>query len=88
MTQQSTSSSGGVGVYGLLGVAFVVLKLCEVIDWSWWWVTAPFWGPVLAVIVFLIIYVAIALVKEVRADRRLRDRELRGLSPSKRRKIG
>lgn len=29
---------------GLIGVAFVVLKLCHVIDWSWWWVTAPFWG--------------------------------------------
>lgn len=27
----------------LLGVAFVVLKLCNVISWSWWWVTAPFW---------------------------------------------
>ena len=28
----------------LLGVAFVVLKLCKVIDWSWVWVTMPFWG--------------------------------------------
>jgi hypothetical protein len=35
---------------GLLGVAFVVLKLCKVIDWSWWWVTAPFWGPVALVL--------------------------------------
>jgi len=26
-----------------LTIAFVVLKLCEVIDWSWWWVTAPLW---------------------------------------------
>jgi hypothetical protein len=29
----------------LLGVLFVGLKLCGVIDWSWWLVTAPFWGP-------------------------------------------
>lgn len=29
---------------GLLGVAFVVLKLTDVIDWSWWYVTLPFWG--------------------------------------------
>jgi len=41
---ESSSSSGGVGVLGLLGVVFVTLKLTEVIDWSWWWVTAPFWG--------------------------------------------
>lgn len=40
------SSSGGIGVLGALGVVFVTLKLCGTIDWSWWWVTAPFWGPV------------------------------------------
>jgi len=43
MTKAETSSSGGIGVLGLLGVVFVTLKLCGVIDWSWWWVTAPFW---------------------------------------------
>lgn len=46
MRKESSSSigGGGVGVLGLLGVAFVVLKLMGYIDWSWWWVTAPFWG--------------------------------------------
>ncbi len=28
---------------GVLGIVFIVLKLCGVIDWSWWWVLAPFW---------------------------------------------
>ncbi|MFJ3487764.1 hypothetical protein ACIPL1_30705 [Pseudomonas sp. NPDC090202] len=28
---------------GALGILFVGLKLCGVIDWSWLWVTAPFW---------------------------------------------
>jgi hypothetical protein len=28
----------------LTGITFVVLKLCHVIDWSWWWVTLPFWA--------------------------------------------
>lgn len=32
-------------VLGLLGVVFVTLKLMGYISWSWWWVTAPFWGP-------------------------------------------
>jgi len=40
----SSSSSSGIGVLGLLGLVFVTLKLCGVIDWSWWWVTVPFWG--------------------------------------------
>lgn len=39
----------------LLGVLFVGLKLGHVIDWSWWWVTAPFWGgPALLLALFLI----------------------------------
>lgn len=36
----------GLGVPGLLGVAFVILKLCGVIHWSWLWVIAPFWIPI------------------------------------------
>lgn len=27
----------------LLGLAFIVLKLIEEIDWSWGWVLAPLW---------------------------------------------
>lgn len=52
----SSSNSGGVGVLGLLGVAFVVLKLTGYINWSWWWVTAPFWGGLaLAVLIILVL---------------------------------
>jgi hypothetical protein len=39
-----TTSSGGIGVAGLLGCIFVTLKLTGTITWSWWWVTCPFWG--------------------------------------------
>jgi hypothetical protein len=31
-------------IIGLLGIAFIVLKLTHYIDWSWWWVLIPFWG--------------------------------------------
>ena len=27
-------------------VVFIVLKLTEVIAWSWWWVLAPLWIPI------------------------------------------
>ena len=27
-------------------IVFIVLKLTEVIAWSWWWVLAPLWIPV------------------------------------------
>lgn len=49
----SSATSSGIGVTGLLGVAFVVLKLTGYIDWSWWWVTTPFWLPVLIALSFI-----------------------------------
>lgn len=50
----------GPGVLSTLGIVFVVLKLTGVIDWSWWWVTAPFWGPLalLVGLVLLILFIA------------------------------
>lgn len=60
----SSSSSGGIGVLGLLGVAFVVLKLTHVINWSWWWVTIPFWGGFAIGLVILAIYFLVVLAKE------------------------
>lgn len=41
-------------ICGLLGIAFVVLKLVGVINWSWVWVTAPFWIPVIFLLLFSI----------------------------------
>jgi len=51
----SKSSTSGINILGLLGVAFVVLKLTGVIDWSWWWVTIPFWGGLALSLVALLI---------------------------------
>lgn len=50
----TVKSSSGISVLGLLGVAFVVLKLTGVINWSWWWVTLPFWGGFALVFAVLI----------------------------------
>ena len=42
----------------LLLVAFIVLKLCHVIEWSWLWVLSPLWIP-LAITIIIIAVVAI-----------------------------
>lgn len=42
----------------LLLLGFIILKLCGVIMWSWWWVLSPLWIP-LAIAVFFFIAVAI-----------------------------
>lgn len=58
----SNSSSGGVSVVGLLGVLFVTLKLTGVIDWSWWWVTLPFWGGIALALTILFGGAVIAVI--------------------------
>lgn len=62
MSDSSSTKSGGIGILGLLGVAFVVLKLMGYINWSWWWVTAPFWGGfVLTIVIMLIVMICAAI---------------------------
>ena len=49
-----------ISFFSLLGLTFIVLKLCGVISWSWWWVTAPFWGPI-ALVLAVVILVAVVI---------------------------
>lgn len=57
MTNESSSSSGGIGFANALTLLFIGLKLGKVIDWSWWWVLSPLWiGLAVALIVILIVF--------------------------------
>lgn len=52
--KNKTYNKNGVGFCGLLTIAFIVLKLCGVINWSWVWVLAPLWiswGIILLIII-------------------------------------
>lgn len=69
MSEKSVSYNGGVGVAGLLGVVFVTLKLLGIIDWSWWWVTLPFWGG-LAIVLVIVLCLLIAGVVAWALDRK------------------
>lgn len=64
MNEKKSAAGGcGIGVSGLLQVAFIVLKLCGVIDWSWWWVLSPTWislGLAILLIVVAVILMALA----------------------------
>jgi len=59
----SSSSSSGISTVGLLGIVFVVLKLTGVIDWSWWWVTCPFWAGWLLLLIILAVVFAVTFFK-------------------------
>ena len=49
----------GTSFAELLLLTFIVLKLCGVITWSWWWVLSPLW---ITFIVFVAIVVIFALL--------------------------
>lgn len=57
--KDKNKTSGSVGFCGLLQIAFIVLKLCKVIGWSWWWVTAPTWIPLGLLLTAIIVVLAI-----------------------------
>jgi hypothetical protein len=59
---ESSSSSSGIGFSGLLGIAFIVLKLTHVINWSWWYVTLPLWGGLALLLGFLLVLGLFALI--------------------------
>lgn len=54
----NNAKSNGIGFCGLLAIAFIVLKLCGVIAWSWLWVLSPLWIPIaLALLIGIVIAV-------------------------------
>lgn len=58
----SEVNGSGAGLGGLLFVVFLVLKLTGVVAWSWWWVTAPLWLPLIIVLGFLAVLLVIARI--------------------------
>lgn len=51
----------GPSFLSILGIVFIVLKLTGIIAWSWWWVLAPFWAPLV-----LVFFIAVPLVYLIR----------------------
>ena len=49
-----TEYKSSVGAIDLLTIAFIVLKLTGVINWSWLWVLSPIWITGVIVIVFAV----------------------------------
>lgn len=53
MSDQKVTVNLAPGLCTMLGVLFVALKLCGVINWSWLWVLGPFWIPVCLFLLFV-----------------------------------
>ena len=46
----------------VLLIVFVILKLVDAIDWSWWWVLSPILIPIGLLIVVLIVFGIISVI--------------------------
>lgn len=59
---KNTTVSCGIGFTRLLTIVFIVLKLLNIINWSWWWVLAPLWLPVGIILIIALIFIIIGCV--------------------------
>jgi hypothetical protein len=59
------TKNSGISISMIVFIVFLILKLTNTIDWSWWWVTCPLWIGVVLFIVFLVIAGIIAFISEV-----------------------
>lgn len=62
-----------ISFLGALAILFIALKLCNIIDWSWWWVTCPLWGGfavwTIMAITMALLYVSILLIRYIKTIR-------------------
>ena len=58
----TAAANTGMKFCDVLLIVFIVLKLCKVINWSWWWVLSPFWIPLGLAILLLLVSVVLKLI--------------------------
>ena len=66
MKSKVSVNSSGITIPGLLMIAFIVLKLTGVIQWSWWWVLSPAWIPFAIVLLIYSFSFILAIAGEFR----------------------
>ena len=61
----SNTSNGGIGFVGVLTIVFIILKLLDKIDWSWWWVLSPIWiSTAVGILILTIIFIGYMIYKK------------------------
>ena len=63
-TAKTAISTGNLSFCSALGIAFIVLKLTHVINWSWWFVLMPLYiMPAIAIALLLVLAIIVILDK-------------------------
>ena len=65
---------GGMGLCDALFLLFLGLKIGKVIDWSWWWVTAPLWGQLaialVGAVILIVVFIVMIVIRAVSKSRK------------------
>ena len=64
MNKKDTKNNTSFGTVLILTIVFIVLKLTNVIDWSWIWVFSPIWIELLIVALIFVITLLILSIKK------------------------
>ncbi len=48
--------------FSILAIVFITLKLLKIITWSWLWVLAPIWAPLITVIIIALLAFILAMI--------------------------
>jgi hypothetical protein len=66
MAQETVNVVKGLSFTQVLTIAFIVLKLTNVITWSWWWVLSPLWIPAAIIlgagVIIFIVSIILAII--------------------------
>ena len=49
------NSNNSIGLGTILFLIFMVLKLTNHVDWSWWWITSPLWIQLTCLLILILI---------------------------------
>lgn len=61
----ASSAGGGLGFCSALTIAFIVLKLCGIINWSWLWVLAPMWISLAFGLLLILIMLFVGIICKI-----------------------
>ena len=73
----NNSNNNGMSTSTVLTLIFVTLKLCKVIDWSWWWILSPVWITAgIAILALIVIAIWEMSDAKEKARRKAREEEI------------
>lgn len=61
MSDIDNRPSLGFGAVALVYLMFPILKLCGLLDWSWWLITAPLWVSIILIALLVMVIGVLAL---------------------------